>query len=81
MQVAWVDGSSYVGTVIAKETAVACIRPDAYPKEYRIWITADDLVGDYQISGSSRGIQIFLHLSLYPHFALKRIFVWPVACY
>ena len=56
VQVAWIDGSSYVGTVVSKETAVACIRPDAYPEEYRIWITADDLAGDYQLNGSRKGI-------------------------
>ena len=53
LKVTWLDGSSYVGTVLAKETAVACVRPDAYPKEYRIWITANDLIGDYELDGQA----------------------------
>ena len=53
LKVKWVDGSSYIGTVLSKSTAVACIRPDAFPKEYKIWVTADELVGDEQRNGGA----------------------------
>ena len=68
LKVKWIDGSSYIGTVLSKETAVACIRPDAYPKEYKIWITADDLIGDYQLIGqpcsddNSKGIHALFYM-------------------
>ena len=73
-KVKWIDGSSYVGKVLSKETAVACVRPDGYPKEYRIWITANDLVGDYQLNGqacsddSSKGIYALFYIYMMDEF-------------
>ena len=62
LKVKWLDGSTYVGTVLSQEVAVACIRPDAYPKEYQIWITANDLAKDYQLkeTGTSKNGENFI---------------------
>ena len=41
----WLDGSSYIGTVIKSGDAVAKVHPVGFPKQYTLWITSDELVG------------------------------------
>ena len=44
LTVKWLDGSSYIGTVIKSGEAVAKVQPVGFPKEYTLWITSDELV-------------------------------------
>ena len=39
----WLDGASYVGTVLETSEAVAKVRPVGYPQEYQLWITKGDI--------------------------------------
>lgn len=45
LTVKWLDGSSYIGTVIRTGEAVAKVQPEGYPREYTLWITSNEFVG------------------------------------
>ena len=54
----WLDGASYVGTVLETSEAVAKVRPVGYPQEYQLWITKGDIAEEVSKKPQSGSMSI-----------------------